>query len=91
MLTSLLCWFCMQLLRVDRLSMKVIVLAFLLSRAAASPPNYGGSTFNSIISSLSQLVPSLSSGNYAPITKQIINDYAEPVKVSQSTGMYFCR
>jgi len=61
--------------------MKATVVALLLSGAAASPPSYGGSTLNNIIASLQKLVPDLPSGNYAPVTREIISDYAEPVKV----------
>lgn len=61
--------------------MKTTIVALLLTGAAASPPSYGGSTLNNIIGSLQRLVPGLSAGNYAPVTSQIINDYAEPVKV----------
>lgn len=71
--------------------MKTAVIALLLTGASASPSGYGGSTLNNIIGSLQRLVPGLASGDYAPVTSQIINDYSEPVKVARRPGSFELR
>jgi len=65
--------------------MKAAALALLFGSAAASPPGYGSSTIASIVSSLEKLLPAngWKSGDYAPVTSQIVKDYLEPVKVSE--------
>lgn len=67
--------------------MKTATLALLLGSASASPQGYGSKTFSSIVSSLQKLLPAngWQSGDYAPVTSQIVKDYLEPVKVGRQS------